>query len=103
MVVIRKNLISYIPGDVWPELWIIDCNKNYLSSLSAMIGMSKDSLFDVLSKARSSGKHNEFHEFAKRTGLPKELGIYHLCSNISLNAKHEFIDLISKVEAWLAG
>ena len=98
-----KGLISYIPGNTWPELWIIDCNQKFIPSLSTMIGMSEDELFDVLSKAKNAGKHNEFYEFSRHTGLSKELAIYHLCSNVSLNAKYEFNDLIAKVEVWLAG
>lgn len=97
-----ENLISYLPGDTWPERWIVDCNKKFISHLTHMIGMPEGELHDVLDKSRNAGKHNEFHEFAKNTGLTSELSVYNMCSNIRHNAINEFDELIRKVNGWLA-
>lgn len=53
---IEKNTIqdwftehsTYLPGDTWPESWILEKSKNSLSSLSELINVEEGSLADII-------------------------------------------------------
>jgi predicted ATPase len=64
-----NSRIAYLPGDTWPELWIVQKSANCLDSISRDTSSEPDVLADVLKHGLQAGKHNEFHEISKNIGL----------------------------------
>ncbi len=96
-----SNRIAYLPGDTWPEAWIVQkCSEN-TETLSALTGTEINALVDILEYGLQAGKHNEFFEISKHLGLDRasclQLFTLHVCQQF----KEEFSTLSEKVEQCL--
>ena len=64
---------SYLPGDTWPEAWIIQKCKDALAATSLALSLDEDGdAAEILEYALQAGKHNEFFESATHVGLDKD-------------------------------
>ncbi len=64
---------SYLPGDTWPEAWIIQKCKDALAATSLALSLDEDGdAAEILEYALQAGKHNEFFEIATHVGLDKD-------------------------------
>ena len=77
-----KGRISYIPGATWPESWLCSKALEYLNEISQRMRCDEEELSRIIEYGLQAGKHNEFHEIAKQTGLEKLLCIQHFSSVI---------------------
>lgn len=95
--------ITYLPGDTWPETWIIQKSAEISGSLTALTGTDINSLTDILEYGLQAGKHNEFFEISKHLGLDRsqclQLFTIHVCQNFS----DEFTTLLNRIEDILQG
>ncbi|CAJ0783067.1 ATP-dependent nuclease [Ralstonia chuxiongensis] len=65
--------VAYLPGDTWPEAWIIEtCKANLGATCAALSLESEGEAGDILEYGLQAGKHNEFFEIAKNVGLDKQ-------------------------------
>lgn len=81
-----EERLFYLPGDVWPEKWIIESSvavvRNSMSTENVVDGVdglisnwgisSKEELLEMLLVAERAGKHCEFYELATLLGLDEE-------------------------------
>lgn len=76
-----EKRISFIPGNTWPEKWLLESAINWLKSGSLDVptdivcfwGLpSEHELLGFLEKANNAEKHKEFFELAKLVKLDKE-------------------------------
>jgi len=67
-----KNRITYLPGDTWPEAWIVQKSSECVDSISNLINCDLDSFSELLEYGLQAGKHNEFIEISKHTGLDEQ-------------------------------
>ncbi len=67
-----EGRIGFLPGNTWPEAWIVEQAKECIEDLSSAVLADADSLADILEYGLQAGKHNEFHEIAKHLGLNRE-------------------------------
>lgn len=63
--------ISYLPGDTWPEAWIVQKSASCIDELCNMTSSEPDTLADVLEYGLQAGRHNEFFEISKNLGLDR--------------------------------
>lgn len=90
--------VIYLPGDTWPEAWIIQKASQNIPHLSSVINLDQDSLKDVLEKGLQAEKHNEFFEISKHLGLDSTHCLQLFSSNVCQHFNSEFQALIDKIE-----
>lgn len=88
-----KSRISYLPGDTWPEAWIIQQCKSARIQASEELSLDIGRIDDVLNESIQAGKHNEFYSIGKNVGLKKEQCANILAKVVSSTFPSEFIDL----------
>lgn len=63
---------AYLPGETWPEAWIIQkCKESLAETFSALSLDEEGEVSEFLEYALQAGKHNEFFELSKNVGLEK--------------------------------
>jgi predicted ATP-dependent endonuclease of OLD family len=98
-----KSKIEYLPGDTWPESWLIQkCSEN-IEILSRFIGSDTDELTDILKQGLEAGKHNEFYQIGELVGLDEQETLNRFCTTISQCHEEVFQDLILSLENRLNG
>lgn len=90
---------SYLPGDAWPELWLLQKATECLDALAAVLGTTTDDLSDVIEYGMQAGKHNEFHEMSKHLGLEPAQCLQHFTTVIAPAFSHELAELASQIQA----
>lgn len=96
-----KERMEYLPGDTWPESWIIQKCAETLYTTGALFGMDSDELSSVLEYGLQAGKHNEFHEIAKSTGLNRKYCLQHCTTSVCSSFSTEFEPLIGTIKKFL--
>jgi len=94
---------AYLPGDTWPELWLLTKAQDCLDPLSTILGSTVDELVDVIEYGMQAGKHNEFHEMAKHLGLEPQQCLQHFTMVVAQNFSHELAEVAARIEATIAG
>jgi hypothetical protein len=92
-----RSHIAYLPGDTWPESWLVQKNTEHTDSLAILTGTEVDYLADILEYALQAGKHNEFYEISKNLGLERSLCLHLLTSNLLSNQAEVFTEISDKV------
>jgi len=67
-----KSRSAYLPGETWPEAWLLHKAREALTPLSSVLGTDEDELESVIEYGEQAGKHNEFYEIGKRLGLERQ-------------------------------
>lgn len=67
------SCIDYLPGDSWPENWLVQRATECLNTLATMLTCEEDTLKDILEYALQAGKHNEFYEISKQLGMERDM------------------------------
>lgn len=91
----------YLPGETWPESWILEKSKGSLSNLSSLINIDEDSLSDIIEYGQGAGKHNEFHEVGKHLSLSRHDTLNIFCMNISKSHPEELEDIKNAITSIL--
>lgn len=73
--------IAYLPGDTWPEAWIVQKSSECVEALCNVTSADPDAMSDVLEYGLQAGKHNEFFEISKNLGLDRDtcLQLFTIC------------------------
>jgi hypothetical protein len=61
----------HLPGETWPESWLLSKAKEVLPALSTTLGTTEDELTTAIEYGEQAGKHSEFYELGKQLGLEK--------------------------------
>jgi predicted ATPase len=93
-----KGRIAYLPGETWPEAWIVQKAGEAQPALAALLGVDADALPDVLEYGLQAGKHNEFHEISKQIGLERAHCLQLFTTTICSSFSEEFEDLTKAIE-----
>lgn len=97
-----NDKVSYLPGNTWPEAWIIQMSKGAPEAVASVLGIEVDQCLEVLEYALQAGKHNEFFEISQHVGLDKERCLGLLCGVVCQNFPDEFNDLRKVIISKLA-
>lgn len=92
-----KNHIFYLPGDTWPEAWLLQKARGAIEPLAVPLGTGVEELNDILEYGLHAGKHSEFHEVAKQLGLDEYSCLQHVTSIIAQHLSDEFSPLLEKI------
>jgi len=89
--------IDYLPGDTWPEAWLIQRATECLQSLAQAVSCDEDTLKDILEYGLQAGKHNEFYEIAKQLGIERDMCLQSIAMIVTSDLQSEFQPLIAHV------
>ncbi len=92
-----KAHIAYLPGDTWPEAWIVQKCSECIDTLSGLTECDVDSLSDVLEYGLQAGKHNEFFEISKNLGLDRSYCLQLLAKCVFQHYPDDFIELTTRI------
>lgn len=88
-----KTKVGYLPGETWPEAWIVQKCKEIPDLIAHSLGIDIDQAPEILEYALQSGKHDEFYEIGRQVGLSKDRCLGLLCDAVCSNFPEEFTDL----------
>lgn len=91
--------IAYLPGESWPESWIVQKNQEAVDSLSKLVDADADWLSEVLEYGLQAGKHNEFFEISKHLGLDREHCLQLFTTNLKQRFEGDFEGLVKTLES----
>jgi predicted ATPase len=89
---------AYLPGETWPEAWIVQKSSETLESLAQLFTIDPDSLSDILEYGLQAGKHNEFFEISKHLGLDEAQCLQVFTTNVCQSFGNTFNELSTKIE-----
>jgi ABC-type branched-subunit amino acid transport system ATPase component len=92
-----KSRIAYLPGDTWPEIWIVQKSANCLDSISALTSSEPDVVASVLEYGLQAGKHNEFHEISRNLGLGATACLQFFATSVCQTHSADFEPLVSQI------
>jgi hypothetical protein len=91
--------INYLPGDTWPEAWLVNSAiGKCISSLGQDLGCEPDNLKCILEQGLIAGKHNEFFEIASRLNMEPEKCLQLLAIRVIRMFSDDFKPIISHIE-----
>ena len=68
-----KNRLNFLPGNTWPENWILsEAKNNDKSELINNLSLDEHELDDFIDEAIRAGKHDEFFTLSIKVNLDKE-------------------------------
>lgn len=89
--------ISYLPGDTWPEAWLVQRSTDCIDELSILTSTDVDVLKDIIEYGQQAGKHNEFFEISKNLGLERDMCLQLFTTTVCGTFASEFSDLITRI------
>lgn len=89
--------IDYLPGDTWPEAWLVQRATECIPSLAQAISCEPDALKDILEYGLQAGKHNEFYEIAKQLGMERDMCMQMVAMVVAVSFSLEFKPIIDHV------
>jgi predicted ATPase len=92
----------YLPGDTWPEAWLLQKATEATNSLADLLGTEPNDLAEFIEYGLQAGKHNEFHEVAKHLGLEQPQCLQMFTVAIAQQCTAAFIPINKRVETILA-
>ncbi|MDE2594030.1 MAG: AAA family ATPase [Burkholderiales bacterium] len=97
-----RDRINYLPGDSWPEAWLVQSAANCPESLAAALNCDVDTLKDILEYGLQAGKHNEFYEISKQLGIDRSMCLQIFSTIVCGVFVTEFEPLVAQVSIALA-
>jgi predicted ATPase len=94
--------IDYLPGDTWPEAWLVHRASENVEALAALLACDAEVLKDTLEYGLQAGKHNEFFEVAKQLGMDRQMCLQTVAMVVCSANVEAFKPLVAKVERALA-
>jgi hypothetical protein len=92
-----KDRFMYLPGDKWPESWLLDeCTKS-ASELSKLMCVHVERIPELAEAGYRAGKHNEFHEIGSQIGLEADDVLRHYCAVASFCLQSSFSSIIALI------
>lgn len=89
---------TYLPGESWPESWIMTKCQNYIKPLSLLFGSDTDAFSDALEYGVQAGKHQELRELAKNVGLDRLTCLSLISNFIGREESDEFTDIVEAIK-----
>lgn len=87
----------FIPGDLWPESWIIEKCRTHTIELASVFGTDEDTLVDALECGNQAGKHAELKEIAQTFGMDRSECMGLVTNLIGRREVAEFQHIIDKI------
>lgn len=97
------NRVAYLPGEKWPEHWLISRAKDIPDLLAGLFGADVADFLAAADHGLRAGKHKELFAMAKQLGLEREQCLYLLAPAVVTKFAHEFTAVTLRVQQRIAG
>ena len=98
-----SNRAAYLPGDYWPEFWLLKRAAEIPVTLAKLLGTEKEDLLSAVEYGLQAGKHKELYEFAKQLGLEREHCLHLLSTAVMQEFDDEFTAVVLRIQQRLDG
>lgn len=88
-----ESCSSYLPGESWPEAWIVQKCKGVPEKVAEVFAIDVDEVPEILEYALQAGKHDEFHELSIHVGLSKDQCLQKMAYVVAMAYPAEFDDI----------
>lgn len=85
--------ISYLPGNTWPEAWLLHKCTEVPDELGAALGVDANRAMAIVEYSLQAGKHEEFTEMGEQVNLDAERCLILTCGVVSKCFPHEFNEI----------
>ena len=87
-----------MPGDEWPEAWLVQRGTECIDALGAVFQIDVESLKEFLEYGLQAGKHKEFYEIAKHLGMERAICLQTFVMTVCNSFPEDFKHLEAHVE-----
>ncbi len=94
--------VAYLPGDSWPESWMVQKAKDIPASIAGALSVDEGEVVDLMEYGLQAGKHKEFHEISSHIGITRDQVVDKVSSSLCRSFSAEFEDLRNFVVGHLA-
>lgn len=92
-----SDRVSYLPGDSWPESWMVQKAKDIPASVATVLSVDEGEVVDLMEYGLQAGKHKEFHEVASHIGISRDQVVEKISSMLCRSFSGDFEGLRSFV------
>jgi hypothetical protein len=92
-----KNKMGYLPGDTWPEAWLMQMGHEVADEIAIAINSDSDSVIEALISGQNAGKHNELYTAGKKLGLERESFMQHIACAIARKFSDNFAEVVNQI------
>ena len=92
---------SFLPGNTWPESWIIQKTIANPDSLATKLKMDESELVETLEQGLLEGKHKEFGRISDLVGMDEVRCLDLFTQNLVEQEPDEFGPLVDRLNQWL--
>jgi energy-coupling factor transporter ATP-binding protein EcfA2 len=96
-----KGKIGYLPGDAWPEAWLMEAGKKVAEDIATLVGSDSDSVVEALTKGEKSGKHGELHGAGMELGLERESFMQIIAGVVARKFSDDFAEVVNQIGTML--
>jgi predicted ATPase len=93
--------IAYLPGDTWPESWIVQKAIEASGIAAGTLAVEPDEMQGIFEYGLQAGKHNEFYEIAQHVGLSRQQCLERLCATVCASYPQDTASLVATIEGLL--
>lgn len=94
--------VLYLPGDTWPENWLLGAAEDDLEYLAGVLNCEEDMLEEAIELGHQAGKHSEFHAMGAHLGVSAETVLEKCSLNVLETCSDEFEDIVGKLNEILS-
>lgn len=92
-----KARMGYLPGNTWPEAWLMKIGEEVLDDLATLVGSDPDSVAEALDKGAKAGKHSELFTAGKELGLEREDFLRIIAGAVTRKFPEHFAEVVTKI------
>ena len=97
-----KERLVYLPGDKWPERWVMEQLKRFnTQELAELFKCSNDVFNSYIEEALTAEKHNELYNLSKNLSLDIRYVNATIASWFAFKIEDEFVNIISAIKYFL--
>lgn len=96
-----KARMNYLPGDSWPEAWLMQVGNEVLDDIATLVGADSDSVAEALDKGAKAGKHKELFTAGKELGLERDDFLRVIAGVVTRKFPERFAGVVKSIEAAL--
>lgn len=93
--------MNYLPGNVWPEAWLLQKCSEVPQELGSVLGVDADRASEIIEYSLQAGKHEEFAEMGEQVNLDAERCLVLTCGVVCRIFGEEFDDLCEAIKTAL--
>ncbi|MBR7961397.1 ATP-binding protein [Burkholderia vietnamiensis] len=89
-----QSHVSHLPGETWPEAWIVQKAAEVRDVTAVALSIEADAVPGIMEYGLQAGKHNEFYEIAQRVGLDKQQCLERLSATVCAAFRENFDPIV---------